>query len=142
MPVGSTFRMDMDNGLIDGGNSVGFVLPQRQRVEFSSDYNVGTRFEFLFLGGSSSYAVVDAAGYQPIGVPFTGTGLRLVFTLNTTNTYTLLTIDNASNATNTFTGTLAGSGTVDSLAVYNRNAGSKLRPRRLFQLPPNHQPVI
>ena len=68
--------------------------------------------------------MVDSAGYQPIGVPFTGTGLRLVFTLNTANTYTLLTIDNASNTTNTFTGTLAGSGTLDSLAVYNRNAGS------------------
>ena len=41
-----------------------------------------------------------------------------------TNTYALLTIDNASGATNTWSGTLAGTGTVDSLAVYNRNAGS------------------
>jgi hypothetical protein len=57
-------------------------------------------------------------------VGFTGTGLRLTFTLTGTNTYTLLTVDNASGATNTFSGTLKGSGTVDSIALYNRNAGS------------------
>jgi hypothetical protein len=46
--------------------------------------------------------------------------------LNTTNTYTLLTIDNASNATNTFTGTLSGAAgsSLDSIALFNFNAGN------------------
>jgi hypothetical protein len=36
--------------------------------------NTNARSEFLFLGGGSSYAVVDAGGYGPINVPFTGKG--------------------------------------------------------------------
>jgi hypothetical protein len=54
-------------------------------------------------------------------VPFTGKGLRLAFTLTGTDTYTLSVTDNG-NVT-TLTGTLAGTGPLDSLALYNRNAG-------------------
>jgi hypothetical protein len=116
----------MRNGYIDTGNTVGFVLRNGNVTGSYSNYNTGSRFEFFYLGGdsSNSYKVVDAGGQQNIGVGFTGTGLRLTFTLTGTNTYTLLTVDNASRATNTFSGTLGGSNTVDSIALYNRNAGS------------------
>ena len=40
------------------------------------------------------------AGFQTVGVGFTGTGLRLKFTLTGANAYTLLTIDNATTTTN------------------------------------------
>ena len=61
-----------------------------------------------------------------LGIPFTGTGLRLVFTLTTTNTYTLRVINNASGATNTISGTLGGTAgsTIDSIALFNFNAGA------------------
>jgi hypothetical protein len=124
IPTGGTFRVDVDNGYIDSGQSVGFVLRNGNASSAPGDYNVGARFEFLFLGGTASYAVVDSTGYRPLGVPWTPTGLHLVFTLNTADTYTLQTIDNASGATNTITGTLTGIGSLDSLALYNRNAGS------------------
>jgi hypothetical protein len=71
--------------------------------------------------------VVDASGYYPIGVPFTGTGLRLVFTLGANDTYNFTVIDNASGSTDAnITGTLNGTpgSTIDSVALYNRNAGS------------------
>ena len=94
-----------------------------------SAYNTNARFEFLYIGGdsSNSYKVVDAAGLYNIGVPFTGTGLHLTFTLNTVDTYTLVVIDNASGATAAVVnGTLGGTAgsTLDSLALFNRNAGN------------------
>jgi hypothetical protein len=67
---------------------------------------------------------VDAGGLRNIGLPFTGTGLSLVFTLNTADTYMLLAIDNITGTTNMVTGTLAGSGTIAGLTLFNRNAGS------------------
>jgi hypothetical protein len=124
LSVGATFQIHMDNGPVDTGRSVGFVLRNGNASSSPSDYNSGARFEFRSLGGGADYQVVDASGTNDIGVPVTYTGKRLKFTLTGTNTYALLTIDNASGATNTWSGTLAGTGTVDSLAVYNRNAGS------------------
>jgi hypothetical protein len=127
LAVGSTFEVAMDTGFIDSGNSVGFVLRNGNANGSYSNYNTNARFEFLFLGGQDSYAVVDAGGYYPIGVPFTGTGLHLVFTLGTNDTYNFTVIDNATGNTDTnITGTLSGTpgSTIDSVALYNRNAGS------------------
>jgi len=129
VPVGGTVKLDMDNGYINTGFSDGFVLRNGNVTGSYSNYNTGVRFEFLYLGGdsSNSYKVVDAAGLYNIGVPFTGTGLHLIFMLNTADTYTLLVINNANGATNaTVNGTLSGAtgSTLDSIALYNRNAGS------------------
>ena len=127
LPVGGTFQIDLDNGFIDTNSSVGLVIRNGNVSSSPSDFEAGARFEFVLIGGdsSNSYKIVDAQGLQNIGVPFTDTGLHLVFTLNTTNTYTLLTIDNASNKTNTFAGALTGpaGSTLDSIALYNLNAG-------------------
>lgn len=129
VPVGGGFRIDMRNGFINTGNADGFVLRTGNVTGSYTNYNTGSRFEFLYIGGdsSNSYKVVDNAGLYNIGMPFTGTGLHLVFTLNTADTYTLQVIDNASGDTNAVVnGTLGGpAGTaLDSLAIYNRNAGS------------------
>lgn len=124
LAVGQSLLLDMDNGLIDAGQSDGFTLRSGGCSNDPSCYNVGERFEFLIIGGGSDYQVIDAGGQHDLGVAFTGTGLHLVFTLTGTDAYTLLTIDNATSATNTWSGTLAGSGTLDNIALYNRNAGS------------------
>ncbi len=128
LQVGQSFLINMDNGYISGSSTVGFVLRTGNASSSPSDYNNGARFEFKYIGSDSvdSYKVVDNGGQQNIGVPFTGTGLRLKFTLTGTNAYTLATINNASGATNIFSGTLGGTvnGTVDSLAIYNLNAGT------------------
>jgi hypothetical protein len=122
--VGQSLLINMDNGYVDGGQTDGFVLRNGNASSSPFDYNVGARFEFLFLGGTNNYAVVDNAGLQYTSVGFTGTGLRLKFTLTGANAYSLQIIDNATSATNTVTGTMNGSGSLDSIAIYNRNAGA------------------
>ena len=124
--LGQSLLINMDNGYIDSGQSVGLVLRDNNASGSANDYNVGARFEFLYIGfdTTKSYKVVDAGGLQNIGIPFTGTGLRLVFTLTGVNTYTLLVINNVTSVTNTVSGTLNGAGPINSIALYNRNAGS------------------
>jgi hypothetical protein len=127
LQIGQSFQMAMDNGNIDSGGSVGLVLHSSILSGPPSSTFAEAQFEFLYVGSdpTDSYKVVDAGGQQNIGVPLTSTGLRLVFTLHTANTYTLLTIDNASNTTNTHSGTLAiANGAINSLTLFNNNAGS------------------
>jgi hypothetical protein len=128
LAIGGALRIDMDNGYVNATGTVGFVLRNGNVTSNPTNYTTGTRLQFLYVGfdSSNSYKVVDSGGEHNLGVPFTGTGLHLLFTLNNTNTYTLLTIDNASGTTNsTFGGTLAGTAgsTVDSIALFNNNAG-------------------
>lgn len=123
--AGQTLCLDMDTGWIQAGAKVGFTLRTGNATGSAADYNTGARFEFQYTGNdpTDSYKVIDAAGTRNIGVPFTGKGLRLAFTLTGTDTYTLLVTDNATGTSTTITGTLAGTGTLDSLALFNRNAG-------------------
>ncbi len=125
LAVGQTFSLNMDNGLIDAGQPVGFTIRNGNATTGPANYNTGARFEFSFVGPSptGNYKVMDAAGSRDTGVPYTGTGVRLAFTLTGADTYSLLITDNATGATTTITGTLAGSGSLDSFALYNRNAG-------------------
>ena len=133
IPSGGVFRVDMDNGFIDGG-TVGFVLRNGNITSSAASYTAGARLQFYFVGGGANYTVVDAAGTHDVGVGFTGTGLHLVVRLGTNDTYTLLAINNASNATNTFTGTLAGTpgSTLNSVALFNNSAGVGLQHDAFF----------
>ena len=129
LAAGGILGVDMDNGYVNASGTVGFVLRNGNFTSSPTNYTTGARLQFLYIGNdsSNSYKVVDSGGQHNLGVPFTSTGLHLVFTLNNTNTYTLVTIDNASGATNsTLSGTLAGTlgSTVDSIALFNNNAGA------------------
>lgn len=128
IPVGGTFRVNLDTGFIDPSNSVGFALRNGNAAASPTDSVTGARFTLEYIGADpvNSYKVIDNGGQQNIGVGFTGTGLHLVFTLGTNDTYTVLTIDNATGSTNTHSGVLAGlaGSTLDSLALFNNNAGS------------------
>jgi hypothetical protein len=124
LPVGRTFAADMDNGFINTGNSVGFVLRNGNTSGSVAEYLTGARFQFYFVGGDSTYTIWDNAGAQDTDIPYAGTGQHLEFTLTSADTYTLVVSDNATGATSTFSGTLAGSGSLDSIALFNNNAGS------------------
>lgn len=125
LAVGQVLQLSMDNGYIESGSSVGFTIRTGNASGGTEDYNAGARFEFLYIGGdaTNSYKVVDAAGVRNVDVPFTGTGLRLAFTLNTSTAYTLQVTDNASDATVTITGALQDAAPLQSLALYNNSAG-------------------
>jgi hypothetical protein len=83
-----------------------------------------TRFQFYFVGGDSTYTIWDNAGARDTGIPYTGTGLHLEFMLTSADTYTLVVRDNTTGETTVFDGALAASGTLDSIALFNNNAGS------------------
>jgi hypothetical protein len=124
LAVGQTFRVSMDNGYIEGGNTVGFTLRTGNVTGGPADYNTGARFEFVYVGGDAvnSYKVLDADGQRDIGVPFTGTGLQLAFKLTSATSYTFRVTDNATSGTMVMTGRIVAA-TLDSFALYNRNAG-------------------
>ncbi len=126
LQTGQSFSFSMDNGYIDNGSYIGFVLRNGNSTDGPFDYTTGWRFQFVFFGGGSDYQIYDNSGQSDSGIFFTDTGLRFVFTLTTADTYSLQVIDNNSGATNSFTGTLngtPGSG-INSIAVFNFNAGS------------------
>ncbi len=127
---GQTFRVDVDNGFIDsptnlpGGlltNEVGFALSA-----------AGTdRFVFYFAGGDSQYRIADNSGTtNSTGVPFTGDGLHIAFTLTSPDTYSvsIITAVGGVQPTNTVTiiGTLAGApgSSIDRARLFDINAGA------------------
>jgi hypothetical protein len=119
--VGDTFSIDMDNGSIDSGGTVGFGLQN------SSGNNLA---EFFFVGGQSNYTLsasnVSLASGSAQG--FTNQGLRLAFTL-TGATSLSVTIDQLANGpgvdaiytANLFN--LTGGQAIAQLRLFNANAG-------------------
>ena len=125
--VGGQLLIDMDNGLNDvAGSAVGFTLRNGDATSSPADYTTGARLQFYLAGDSTDYTVIDAAGAYDSGVPLTYTGLHLIFALGTNDGYTLTIITYGSGSTNTVSGTLGGtpSSTLDSIALFNNNAGS------------------
>src|SRR5882724_146839 len=120
-----TFQIDMDNGNIAAGGSVGFALQN------SSTQNV---WQYFFTGGSNTYTIDAASVTGPSGLPtFTRDGMRLTFSLTSASTYsvTVLTYSAGGSAgagtTTTYTGNLnnpSGGQAITSVRLFNFNAGS------------------
>ena len=113
--VGQLFTIDMDNGYIDNGMSVGFDL---------QDPTGSTKFEFYFLGGDTQYRIRDAgSASEPTGIPFTDQGLQVQFILTSSTTYSLVVssvgIDGPSGLPLTYTGTLVGALPITRLRIWN-----------------------
>ena len=84
------------------------------------------RFSFYFLGGQNDYYIWDGNGVTDTGVAWTDGGLSFEFALRTADTYRLV-IKSADGSTTlaVFDGySLQNTGTLDSFACYNLNAGS------------------
>jgi hypothetical protein len=126
LQVGQSFSFSMDNGYIDSGYYVGFVLRSGDATDGPFDYTTGWRFQFVFFGGGDDYQIYDNSGQQDSGIFFTDTGLRFVFTLTAADTYSLQVINNSSGASNNFTGTLNGTpgSPINSIAIFNFSAGT------------------
>jgi hypothetical protein len=119
--VGEKFSMDMDNGFIDTGGTVGFGLQ-----------NAGGNnlVEFFFVGGESSYKVNRSGGSVATGVGFTNAGLHLELTLTDADSFELsidrLTDGLGTNVT-TVSGDLispAGGQAIARMRLFNANAGN------------------
>jgi hypothetical protein len=120
MVPGQRFIIDIDNGDIDAFMSVGISL---------QDISGNNVFEFYAPGEDTQYRLHDSTGLGvATGVPFTGQGLHLEFTLTSTNTYALLIgpvgTDGPEGLPQTFTGNLIGQGslTIAQVQVWNFSA--------------------
>jgi hypothetical protein len=108
LTLGQSLLLQMDNGWIDSG-SVGFIL-------LNSDNN--NVFQFYFNAGASSYYIHDNRGWdQGTSLGFTPDGFDVSFQLTGANTYAL------TAGSYSYSGTLAGSGSIDEIQFYNSGAG-------------------
>ncbi|MBL7794813.1 MAG: T9SS type A sorting domain-containing protein [Saprospiraceae bacterium] len=113
---GSTFAIDMDNGWIESGGTVGFGL---------RDALGNNRMEFYFRAGQANYKVNDNAGETDTGLGFTDEGLNIEFTLLTATTYELV-VTRLTGGSYTHNGTLMNPGGGQPIAqvrLFNANAG-------------------
>jgi hypothetical protein len=118
--VGEALTIDMDNGSVNPGGTVGFGLRN------SSGNNLA---EFFFVGGNSNYTF-NASGVNLTSGSdqgFTNQGLRLKLTLTSATTLTLQ-IDRLINGSidAVYTGNLfnpAGGQAIAQLRLFNANAG-------------------
>ncbi len=118
LTTGDHFYLQMDNGSIGVGGTVGFGLQN------SSGANL---VEFFFVGGTSNYTLNDAAGTTDTGIGFTDEGLALRFDLTGANTYRLVVTLVETGSSSTFYGTLINPGTgqaVSQVRLFNANAGN------------------
>ena len=124
--VGGQILIDMENGNSDvAGAAVGFTLRHGDATNSPSDYLTGARFQFYLAGGAADYTIADGAGAYDSGVPLTYSGLRLIFTPGTNDSYTVAIISNGTGTTNIISGTLGGTPgtTLDSIALFNNDNG-------------------
>ena len=118
LTVGQAISVYVDNGYINSGSSVGFLL---------ATSNGTPRFEFKFAGGATNYVINDSQTNRPTGLAFSGEGLRIELTLTATNSYSVTILQHKSGGSSiTMTGILAGTSGIgiERIRLYNNNAGS------------------
>jgi len=80
LAVGEVFEIDLDNGYIADGGSVGLGLQN------SGGANL---WEYYFVGGNSDYTINDNAGQWDSGIPWTEDGMSLSFQLTGATSYSV-----------------------------------------------------
>ena len=111
-------------GIASGGTSAnrgGFALRNGMATNSFLDFDTGTRFDFCFEAGGGSFLILDGNGTLATGLPFTTNGFNCEFTLQPNNTYrfVLRSVTNNNVLYVTNGRSLAGSGTIDSVACYD-----------------------
>jgi len=123
--AGDQCEISMENGSSQSGGACGFVLRNGNSDSSEDDYNTNARFEFGFVGGDSNYSIWDNAGKRDSGVAWTHEGVDVVFELTAANTYTATVYwANGGSRAGGMDGTLSGSGSIDSISLYNRDTES------------------
>ena len=124
LTTAQTFQIDMDNGNIASGGSVGFAL---------QNATAQSVWEFFFTGGNSTYTINAGSVGGPALPSFTRNGLRLTFSLTSASTYSISILSytpgggGGVGTTTTYTGNLLSPGggqSITSVRLFNFNAGS------------------
>jgi|GEM_PF-2703475 len=135
LPRGMAFKLDWrsDNFGYSADSFAGFSLRTGNASASTADYTNGERFCFFYHGysevGQDDVTLRDGSGehYLPLpGVTFSNLsqGIMIEFTLLSADTYRLVVLDAATtNKIAEYDSTLAASGTIDSVALFNQETG-------------------
>ncbi len=120
--AGDSFSITIENGEVYG--RVGLTLRSGNVTDGTDDFSTGARMQLFFAGGDSNYSLVDGSGTLDTGIGWTPFGITAEVTLTGPDSYDLVVwrydqeID-LSPQQFTFAGrSLAGAGTIDSLALF------------------------
>ncbi len=152
MPVNATFKIRWHNTGIgfSGDNMAGFNLRNGDDTnlqDYATILSDGSLFSFYFIGGSSdNYYVYDGNGVNPVPVSFeTGNdeGLTVEVTLLANSMYNL-TIESGDGSEvlwSTNAQPLVGSGTIDSVALYDfsTSGNQNFNDTEIFDLAPQFE---
>lgn len=108
MKSGDSFKVKFDNNGINNASQVGLEL---------RDASGTARFRFFFVGGESTYRVLDGAGNRATQTAYTAAGLDLTLTLGEGNAYTFTT------GSGEFSGNLIAGEPIAWVEFFNDNAG-------------------
>ena len=117
--VGQTFSIDMDNGWVEAGDSVGFDLQ-------NSSGQTLLEISYVGFNASGTYSVTDASGQHSVGVSYTDGGVHMTVTLTSPTTYAA-TMKPLAGASTPFSGTLmspSGGQGITQVRLFNANAAA------------------
>ncbi|MSU59681.1 MAG: hypothetical protein EXS35_16200 [Pedosphaera sp.] len=122
LPVNSVFKIKWRNLGIGGADHLGgFALRNGNANSAVTDADpAAARFAFYYLGGlDDNFRYFDGNGGNATGLGFGSGPFELSFILLTTDTYRLIVKNGAGSTVITnYEGTLAGTGTIDSLSLF------------------------
>lgn len=126
LPANGVFKIKWRNLGIGGSLTPpyhlgGFALRNGNASSTVEDYFTGVRFAFYYIGGiDDNFRIWDANGATATGLGFASGPFELNVLLTSSDTYRLIVKNPAGTIVLTnFEGTLDGSGTIDSVALYN-----------------------
>ena len=129
LATNTVFKLQWMSRGIGGANTNlgGFVLRNGNATNGVNDYTTGARFQYYYAGGGiNSYLVADGSGVTNLAIPFASgggpdTGMNCEFALKTNGTYRFVVRSATNDAILSLVDgrTLSGSGTIDSVALFD-----------------------
>ena len=127
--AGDMLKISFENAILQTvDTSSGFAIRNGNSTNSPANFDTNARFQFGIYSAAPlvdlNYSIFDASGKRDTGISSRDSGLNLEFTLTAADTYSFA-IYNATNSggpplTN-IVGTLSGSGTLDSISLFNRD---------------------
>ena len=130
LEIGDSFSFMMETGGFEkksdkdtaGGGAIGLVLRSGTASSSPGDYNKGAMFEFGHYEGTTNYQIHDGTQNPDSGVAFNDSGVIVTVTVTGSDTYDLeIQTAKDKNLTKLPGRKFASSGSIESMAVFNRN---------------------
>ena len=123
---GDEFTVTLENGFVNG--LAGVALRTGNANTTAADFATDARLQVYFRGAEQNYVIADGEGEFDTGVPHSFFGIKTNVRLTGANTYDIdiIRYDEPNDATPTVTTlagrTLAGSGSIESLALHQQDS--------------------